>query len=113
MRASVVPTRSGLLILALGAMLCATRPARANTIVFTTAPGALVHDNGGNPFPVDASVTFITALDQITIRITNLQQETGNGTVLQTIAAVDFDLQGLTGSTLSPTLFSYQGEIGN
>jgi hypothetical protein len=61
---------------------------------------------------VDATVTFITALDQITLRITNLQTETG-GSVAQTISAVDFHLQGLTGSSLSPTLFSWQGEAGD
>ena len=68
--------------------------------------------NPGTPVAVNASITFITALDEITIRVTNLQQETA-GSVIQTISAVDFHLQGLSAGALSPTLFSYQGEIGN
>src|SRR2546421_6968893 len=102
MRASLAQARVGT-ILALGTMLCLPRTVPAATYEFTTAPGAVVHDNGGNPYAEDASVTFITALDQITIRITNMQQETSNGNVIQTIAAVDFHLQGLTGASLTPT----------
>ena len=111
MRASLAQARVGT-ILALGTMLCLPRTVPAATYEFTTAPGAIVHDNGGNPYAEDASVTFITALDQITIRITNMQQETSNGNVIQTIAAVDFHLQGLTGASLTPTLLSWLGEIG-
>jgi len=101
----------GLLALATGLALCSSRPALGNTYTFATAPGATV-TSGGNVLPVDATVQFITALNQITIRVTNLQQET-TGTAAQAISAVDFHLLGLTGSNLSPTLYSYQGEIGN
>jgi len=101
---------AGALVVALGLALCSARSAFGNTYVFNTAPGATV--NSGGTLPVDATVEFITALNQITIRITNLQQET-TGTAAQTISAVDFHLQGLNGGALNPTLFSYQGEIGD
>ena len=93
---------------ALGVFLCTTKPSAANTYVFGTAPGATI--NSGGPVSVDASVTFITALNQITIRITNLEPAVNP---VQAISAVDFHLQGLTASALNPTLYSYQGEIGN
>src|SRR5262245_48828031 len=96
-------------VIALGATLWTVQPASANSYVFATAPGATVNSGA---LPVDATVTFITALDQITIQITNLQQET-TGSAAQAISAVDFHLQGLTGATLNSTLYSYRGEIGN
>jgi len=105
------PKKAGLLILALGAMLCTAQVARANTYVFVTAPGATVNPGTG-PVAVNTSVTFITALNQITIRITNLQMETA-GSDIQTIDALDFHMQGITGASISPTLFSWLGEAGN
>src|SRR5215470_2612296 len=96
-------------ITAFATMILGPHVSRANTYIFTTAPSDVIHDptvTGGPAIPVDASVTFITALDQITIRITNLQQETA-GSVIQTISAVDFHMQGLTATSLSPTLFSW------
>src|SRR5215471_3125704 len=100
--------RKGLTILSTLALFCTAQEIRANTYIFATAPGATVNPGTG-PVSVNASVTFITALDQITLRITNLQTETA-GSVVQTISAVDFHLQGLIGSSLNPTLFSWQGE---
>ncbi len=101
---------TGLLAVATGLALCSARPALANTYSFVTPPGATV--NPGSVLPVDATVTFITALDQITIQITNRQQET-YGDEAQAISGIDFHLQGLTAVSLNPTLTGYQGEIGN
>jgi len=93
-RHSIVPV----LLLSLGTV-------RANTILYTTAPGATINvPNGASGVAENANVTFITSANSLEIRVSNMQ--VGSGTVAQTISAVDFLLS--TPST-DPVVVDFSG----
>lgn len=103
------PTQNGWRATAWAALLIAAScgAAHASTIIFATAPNSTVNPGTGT-IPVSGSVTFITSLNTLEIRATNLQ--VGQGTVAQTISAIDF-LLSTPGA--GPTVVSYSGAAIN
>lgn len=65
--------------------------AYGNTIIFTTDPSNHTINPGTGPINEDARVTFITSLNQIILRVENLQIEE-SGSIAQTINTVEFKL---------------------
>jgi len=77
--------------------------AHANTFTFWTVGGAST-GTGLNERSVAARVTFITGPNQIEIDVTNLQTDTSR--IWQTVSAVDFLVQGVSG--VNPTKIDFK-----
>ena len=96
-------------VMVLAALCCLPLAANADTITFSTAPGA--QNGGGNA--VDASVTFTTGNGTLTIDLTNLLSAAGTTTVAQNISDLFFTLSNTTStgsvSSSSATFINVDG----